>query len=131
MFGQFLSFSCSFRQKSCQKIGFCLKLRGWPPRLGNLKSATGSCAKCSLTQQEVSLQFSSQTSSSSVSLFNRCQHDLGLPLQRHQHFLTDDPFILFLPTLKNKIKSKIEQCNLLLINICRYLNSYQFAFIVV
>ena len=26
---QFRSFSCSFRQKSCQIIGFCTKFRGW------------------------------------------------------------------------------------------------------
>ena len=32
---QFLSFSCSFRQKSCQLIGFCSKFRGWRPDLGN------------------------------------------------------------------------------------------------
>ena len=37
---QFLSFSCSFRQKSCQIIGFCAKLRGWRPRLGNPGSTT-------------------------------------------------------------------------------------------
>ena len=39
---QFLSFLCSFHQKSCQIIGFCPKLRGCPPpRLGNPGSTTG------------------------------------------------------------------------------------------
>ena len=33
---KFISFPYSFRQKSCQIIGFCLKL----PRLGNPRSAT-------------------------------------------------------------------------------------------
>ena len=37
---QFLSFSCIFRQKSCQIIGFCPKRRGCPPRLGSPGSAT-------------------------------------------------------------------------------------------
>ena len=37
---QFVSFSCSFQQKSCQTIGFHPKLR---PRLGNLGSATDYC----------------------------------------------------------------------------------------
>ena len=38
---QFVSFSCSFRQKYCQIIGFCPKLRNWrSPRLGNPGSAT-------------------------------------------------------------------------------------------
>ena len=33
---QFLSFSRNFRNKYCQIIGFCLKLRGWhPTRLEN------------------------------------------------------------------------------------------------
>ena len=34
-----LSFSCSFRQISCQIISFCPKFRGWHP-LGNPGSAT-------------------------------------------------------------------------------------------
>ena len=39
---QFLSFSCSFRQKPCQIIGFGSKIRGWcPPWMGNPGSATG------------------------------------------------------------------------------------------
>ena len=37
---QFLPFSCSLRQKSCQIIGFHPKLRDWSPRLGNSGSAT-------------------------------------------------------------------------------------------
>ena len=34
-FNFFLSFSCSFCQKSCQIRGFHPELRGWHPRLGN------------------------------------------------------------------------------------------------
>ena len=37
---QFLSFSCSFRQKPCQIIGFLSKIRVWRPRLGNSGSVT-------------------------------------------------------------------------------------------
>ena len=36
----FFSFSCNFRQKSCQIIGFYPKLSSWRPRLGNPGSAT-------------------------------------------------------------------------------------------
>ena len=39
---QFLKIKCSFQQKSCQKIGFCPKLRGWRPNaLENPGSAPG------------------------------------------------------------------------------------------
>ena len=38
--GRISFFSCSLRQKSCQKIGFCHKLRDWRSRLGNPVSAT-------------------------------------------------------------------------------------------
>ena len=50
---QFLSFSCSFRQNSCQITGFCSKLRGWhpcpgweildPPLLTNIFAPTECC----------------------------------------------------------------------------------------
>ena len=35
---QFLSFWCSFRQKSCQRMSFCSKLRGWCPTPPSEKS---------------------------------------------------------------------------------------------
>ena len=54
---QFLSFSCSFRQKSCQIIDFCPKFRSWRPRLGNPGSVTDDVMKILATSAALGMEW--------------------------------------------------------------------------